>query len=87
MQCGRSWAGGSGCTWTGLLSRQEVMPSGSPQQLFLAWHALDKQADVLRVTFLTQRVWELRYSLPGVQGRGKDRTQAADSFLLSASLS
>jgi hypothetical protein len=39
------------------------------------------------VTFLTQRVWELRYSLPGVEGRGKDRTQAADSFLVSASLS
>lgn len=49
------------------------MPPGLIQQLLLAWHDLDKQADVLRVTSLTQRVWELRYSLPGVGGLAKDR--------------
>lgn len=54
----------------GLVSRpQEVMPPGSLGQLWLAQHGSARQADVLEATSLTQRVWELRYSLPGGGGR------------------
>lgn len=59
------------------------MPPSSFEQLLLAWPGSDKQADVLGATSLTQRVWELRYSVPGGRGavvRGKDGTCAADSL-------
>lgn len=61
----------------------EVMPPSSFEQLLLARPGSDKQADVLGATSLTQRVWELRYSVPGGRGaavRSKDGTCAADSL-------
>lgn len=51
------------------------MPPGLISAAVASWHGSDKQADVLEATSLTQTVWELRHSLPGVGGRrqGQDR--------------
>lgn len=58
-----------------LAHRKSCLP-GSSLQLLLTLHGSDKQGDVLRATSLTQRVWELRYSLPGEGGRqGGDKAR------------
>lgn len=65
---------------------QEVMPSGliSAAVACLAWFRQTGRCP--QGDLLTQSIWELRYSVPGVEGKGKDRTWAADSFCLTVSV-
>ena len=72
----RGWGGGGAVQGQGVHlvwspGHRQCQLLGSCQQLLLGLHGWDKQADVLKATSLTQRVWELRYSFPRGQGGGQ----------------